>query len=236
MSKRITSAVTVLLVALFLAGPPTPAGADDSHASGSETNSSSDDLRVGANAFVRIKEYETAPDKKSEPQGDRVTLSFGDTVTLRKKSGDLPTMWLVSANGEQGWIPEYYLTLGRAEIDFLRKQKRIPATLTFVCKPGDHVLVCGTFVMGPFRAHSIKGMGASNQGNRQVGFEHNAVIFHKSVIPPSFTWKNPILMTDGNVTHELRADAMYYCREVDDKRTPYFDCINLQSVEFARRK
>jgi len=182
--------------------------------------------------YLRVKEYTTKPMDDSTSKGEEITLVFGDTVILKQKADSLPAMWLISKQNKLAWIPDFYLTANKREIDFLKKTNRIPSTMSFFYKE-DHIKVYGLAQMGPFVVDS-QGMAATAEGSSQVAFEGNAVLFHASVATQTMWGKYPIVMSCGNTTHKLGADYLYYCRKVSDDRKACFECINLRTLTLCR--
>jgi len=183
-----------------------------------------------ATAYLRVKEYKTKPRSDVSPNGGAVTLTYGEAVTLEKKEGDLPIMYLVSTKFGQAWVPEFYLTGSKKEIDFLLKKNRVPATMSFLCRKSDFVQVYGLFKVGPLVVDS-QGMPASADGNYQVSCEGNAVVFDETAV--KYTWRVPIVMRSKASVHKLDANRLYYCSEVSEKGDGIFDCIALDTMAFC---
>lgn len=186
-------------------------------------------LSEGVVAFVRVEKETTSPDSDATPSGEVVELRFGDQVTLEKKSDDLP-MWLVSKDGKSGWVSAAKLTANTAEIEFLRKENRIPTSTSLIFASADGVVrVSGLMIM----TMSINSAGGGTAGapgssaSSQFASEGNAVFLDESVTnmsPPIMT------MACGAKTYKLRDDTMYYCTGVDNKGEGCFECLDLATL------
>lgn len=188
-------------------------------------------LVEGNAAYIRVKECAAKPLEDATPKGIETKFTFGQTIKLIKRKDGRPTMWLVSNEKDQAWIPEYLLAPNKREIDFLQKNERIPATMAFVYKEGE-IKVWGRVRFGPFIVDS-QGLAASADGSSQVALKDNAVLFDESAV--KHAWKNPMVFSKGNTTYKVESACLYYCVGVDDAGKGSFDCIDLTSLTFCRQ-
>ncbi len=134
-------------------------------------------------AYIRIKEYKSKPLKEITPKGEEASFNFGQKVTLIKKYEALPTMWLVSNKRNKSWVPAYMLTLNKKEIDFLRKKKRIPESMSYVFVKDNMMYVSGQWKVamggGNFMLLNTNhtGIPVSSESSNQFAVKGNAVLF-----------------------------------------------------------
>jgi len=188
-------------------------------------------LHAGGSVYLRIKEYVSKPIEDAKPKGIEVKFTFGENVKLIQKKDDLPTLWLVSKEQSQAWIPAYLLTANKAEIDFFKKNNRIPQTMTFIYVKDDIVKVWGIVRMGFFVVDS-QGMAASAEGSSQVAFKGNAILFDESSV--KYSWKNPMVFSKGKEAYKLTSNRIYYCVSKDEDGKASFDCIDLRKLTFCK--
>ena len=185
----------------------------------------------GSTAYIRVKEYAAKPLEDATPKGAETTLNFGQTVKLIQQKDGPPTMWLVSMEKGPAWVPSYLLTVNKAEIAFLKKNDRIPATMTFIYKKDDIIKVWGLVRLG-FLVVDSQGLATSADGSSQVAFKGNGVLFDESAV--KHAWKNPMIFSKGNTTYKVKSACLYYCVAVDDTGNGSFDCIDLTTLTFCK--
>ncbi len=189
----------------------------------------------GSTAYIRIKEYKAQPQEHAGIKGTETTVSFGQAVKLLQRTDGHQKMWLVMAEQVQAWLPAYLLAPNKAEIEFLRKNERIPATMTFFYKPkGDddikvHGRVRCIWGLCDFQGVSVP---ASDETMMNVALKGNAVVFDDTAV--KHAWMHPIIFGKGTKTYKVKPACLYYCVDVDDTGKKSFDCIDLTTLTFEK--
>ncbi|MGI0016643.1 MAG: hypothetical protein ACREBU_24735, partial [Nitrososphaera sp.] len=174
-------------------------------------------LTTGETAYVRVKQYSTLSGEPSvrdsfggtgyvlrnlNPEGavapiampteNDATFSFEDTVKLIEKKGGLPTMWLVAKAEKKVWIPAYILTANKPEIEFLKENKRIPETMSYVYKDGNWnvwgIIIGGLGDSFVIDSHGLP-LASYAEGTSPFAVKGNGVVFDESIVKE--TWEHP---------------------------------------------
>ena len=211
-------------------------------------------LKVGDTVFVRVKTYQTLSGEptitemsgatgynikdlnpeglvaaKSTPTENDASFSFGEQLTLIQKKSGVPTLWQVAKGKVKVWLPEFLLTPSKAEIDFLKKNKTIPATMTYIYDDNDTLKVWGAIIMiqgcEVVESHGLSLM-AYDKGTSPVGIKGNAVMFDKSALKHKWgSTSLPALVYNAKKQgFKLAAANLYYC--IADGKNAAFESIN----------
>ncbi len=215
-------------------------------------------LTTGATAYVRVKQYSTLSGEPTtrdslggtgyalknlnpsgamapiaKPTENDATFSFGDTVTLLEKKGGLPAMWLVAKAQTKVWIPTYVLTANKAELDFLKKNNRIPETMSYVYDE-DGWKVWGVIIGGIANSFVVDSHGMAlmdyAEGTSPFAIKGNAVVFDESVVKK--TWKKPAVFNSAKKAFKLSPSCLYYC--VSEGNRTAFECIDVGELKIIK--
>jgi len=214
-------------------------------------------IKVGDIAFVRVKKYQTLSGKptitemsgasgysikdlnpeglvasKSEPTENDASFLFGEKLTLLNKKSGVPTLWQVTKGKATVWLPEFILTPTKAEIDFLKKNNRIPETMTFIYDDDGTLKVWGVIIMIQgcelVESHGLSLM-SYDKGMSPLAVKGNAVMFDKSAL--KHKWGNEslphIVFNAKKQGFKLATSNLYYC--IAAGKQSAFECINLVS-------
>ena len=213
---------------------------------------------MGGTAYVRVKQYSTlcgepttrdslggtgyvlknlnpagAVATIAKPTENDATFSFGDTVTLVEKKGSQPPMWLVAKAQTKAWIPAYVLTANKAELDFLKKNNRIPETMSYVYDD-DGWKVWGVIIGGIANSFIVDSHGMAlmdyAEGTSPFAIKGNAVVFDESVAKK--TWKKSPVFNSAKKAFKLSPSCLYYC--VSEGNRASFECVDLGELKISK--
>jgi hypothetical protein len=258
--QMLTIAMAMMMVFLSLGFDKTMAQKAEASAKTSEKSIKANlaVLAADGTAYVRVKQYSTLSGEPTtrdslggtgyvlknlnpvgavaliaKPTENDAMFSFGDTVTLIEKKGDLPAMWLVAKGQTKVWIPAYVLTANKAEIDFLKKNNRIPETMSYVYNDGDKK-VWGAIIGGFSGSFVIDSHGlvleAYAEGTSPFAFKGNAVVFDESVV--NAKWRYPPVFNSVRRALKLTPVNLYYC--VSEGGKAAFECMDLVELRFCK--
>lgn len=82
--------------------------------------------------------------------------------------------------------------------------------------------------------HGVQGLPFGDGGD-QVAFKGNAVVLDDSVVvsEATHTHASPLVFSNGSVAHELSANRLYYCINVDQNGKGIFDSVEIEGGSSA---
>jgi len=215
-------------------------------------------LTAGTTAFIRVKQYSPlsgTPTLKdmfggtgyvlrnlnptgieseiAKPAPNAATVYYGDTVLLVEKKAGLPVTWLVAKGQTKVELPEYLLTINKAEIDFLKKTNRIPESMALVYKETDNLKIWGVLIGGIGRYSVIDSHGMAfldyPTGTSPFAVKGNAVMFDESAVKDVMGFSKPPVFDGGKKPLQVSSSSIYYC--VSEGAKPAFERIDLKTVK-----